>query len=76
LKADLGLGFPLLSDPDEEIIKRYGLLHEKGHEGSDIARPAELLIDGSGVIRLAVFTDNYRVRTRPEAVLEAAAKLR
>jgi peroxiredoxin len=66
----------LLSDPDEEVIKRYGLRHEKGHDDSDIARPAELLIDGNGVIRTAVFTDNFRVRTHPDAVLEAAAPLR
>jgi peroxiredoxin len=76
LKADLHLGFPLLSDSDEEVIKRYGLLHEKGRGGeSDIARPAELLLDRSGVIRWAMFTDNFRVRVHPEAVLEAARQL-
>jgi peroxiredoxin len=77
LKADLHLGFPLLSDSDEQVIKRYGLLHAKGHHGeSDIARPADLLLDGNGVIRWAMFTDNYRIRPHPEALLEAARKLR
>jgi peroxiredoxin len=76
MKADLHLGFPLLSDPDEAAIKRYGLLHEKGMGTSDIARPADLLLDGNGVIRWAMFTENVRVRAHPEALLEAAKGLR
>jgi len=77
LKADLHLGFPLLSDPDEQVIKRYGLVHEKGYQDeSDISRPADLLLDGDGVIRWAMFTDNFRIRARPEALLEAAKRLR
>jgi peroxiredoxin len=77
LKADLHLGFPLLSDPDEQVIKRYGLVHEKGYQGeSDISRPADLLLDGDGVIRWAMFTDNIRVSARPEVLLEVAKRLR
>jgi peroxiredoxin len=76
LKKKLRLPFRLLSDADERVIKRYGLLHEKGRvETSDIARPAELLLDGQGVIRWAMFTDNWRVRARPEALLRAAKQL-
>ena len=38
-----GYTFPVLSDPNAEVIRRYGLLHPKGGEdGQDIARPAEL----------------------------------
>jgi thioredoxin-dependent peroxiredoxin len=74
MQRELGLPFPLLSDPDEKIIKSYGLLHAQGNNGQDIARPAELLLDGDGVIRWLMFTDNLRVRVRPEDVLEAAAK--
>lgn len=77
MKEELHLGFPLLSDPDEQVIKRYGLVHEKGYQGeSDISRPADLLLDGNGVIRWAMFTDNIRVRAKPEALLEAAKSLR
>jgi hypothetical protein len=36
-----------------------------------IARPAELLLDPSGTVRWRDLTDDYRVRARPEAVLEA-----
>lgn len=75
MKSDLSLPFPLLSDADEQVIKRYGLLHEKGAGDTDIARPAVLLLDGQGVIRWAMFTDNFRVRAHPEALLAAARQL-
>jgi peroxiredoxin len=75
MKGELHLGFPLLSDPDATVIKRYGLLHPDGHDDVDIARPADLLLDGQGVVRWAMFTDDIRVRARPEALLEAARHL-
>jgi peroxiredoxin len=76
MKSDLGIGFPLLSDEEEEVIKRYGLLHTKGYGDADIARPANLLLDKQGVIRWAMFTDNVRVRAHPDALLKAAKELR
>lgn len=76
MKGEHKLTFPLLSDEDEQVVKRYGLLHAGGMGDQDIARPATLLLDGQGVIRWAMFTDNVRVRAHPEALLEAARKLR
>ena len=76
MKRELTLTFPLLSDEDEAVIKRYGLLHAKGNGELDISRPANLLLDGQGTIRWATFTDNLRVCVPPEAVLEAAKRLR
>ena len=67
-----GYTFPVLSDPNAEVIKRYGLLHPKGGEdGHDIARPAEILIDSSGTIRWENLTDDLKVRARPQQVLNA-----
>ena len=67
-----GYTFPVLSDPQAEVIRRYGLLHPKGGEnGHDIARPAEILIDASGKIRWENLTDDIRVRARPGQVLQA-----
>ena len=67
-----GYTFPVLSDPNAEVIKRYGLLHPKGGEdGHDIARPAEILIDSSGTIRWENLTDDLKVRARPQQVLTA-----
>jgi peroxiredoxin len=75
-RQKLGFGFPLLSDEDEQVIKRYGLLHSDEYRGEEISRPANLLLDGQGVIRWATFTDNIRVRPPPDTLLEAAKKLR
>ena len=67
-----GYTFPVLSDPDAEVIKRYGLLHAKGGEdGRDIARPAEILIDSGGTVRWENLTDDLKVRARPQQVLDA-----
>jgi peroxiredoxin len=46
-----------------------------GH-GRDISRPAEILLDAEGVIRWERFTDNFRVRPRPDEALAAAKQLR
>lgn len=67
--AKVGWTFPVLSDPDAEVIRRYDLLHAGGGEGGDISRPAELLIDPSGTVRWRDLTESYWVRARPETVL-------
>ena len=64
--------FPLLSDPDAKIIRRYDVLHPgAGPKGADIARPAEFLLDSNGVVRWVNLTENIAVRARPERALEA-----
>jgi peroxiredoxin len=73
----LGYTFPLLSDPNAKVIRRYDVLHPgAGPKGADIARPAEFLIDSNGrVVRWVNLTDNIAVRARPEQVLEALNQL-
>src|SRR5262245_52786066 len=72
-----GYTFTFLSDPKAETIRRYDLLHPgAGIDGQDIARPAEFLLDSTGVVRWVNLTDDFRVRTRPEQFLEAAKSLR
>jgi peroxiredoxin len=67
-----GYTFPLLSDPDAKIIRRYDLLHPgAGPKGADIARPAEFLLDSDGIVRWVNLTENIAVRARPDQVLEA-----
>jgi len=67
-----GYTFPLLSDPKAEVIRRYDVLHPgAGPKGEDIARPAEFLIDSSGLVRWVNLTENIAVRARPEQVLSA-----
>ena len=72
-----GYTFPILSDPKAEAIRRYDLVHAgAGVNGEDISRPAEFLIDASGIVRWANLTENYWVRATPEQIEEAAGKLR
>ena len=68
----MGFTYPFLSDPKAEVVRRYDLLHKGGGPGgSDIARPAEFLVDPSGTIRWVNLTENAAVRARPEQVLKA-----
>lgn len=72
----LGYTFPLLSDPTAKVIRRYDVLHPgAGPKGSDIARPAEFLLDSDGIVRWVNLTDNIAVRARPEQVLDALKQL-
>lgn len=67
----LGLDFPVLSDPELKAIDAYDLRHEDAVvEGTDVARPAVFLIDREGIIRWRDLTENYRVRVRPEQIVE------
>jgi peroxiredoxin len=71
-----GYTFTFLADPKAEVIRRYDLLHPgAGVSGQDIARPAEFLLDSSGVIRWVNLTEDYRVRARPEQIVEQAKRL-
>jgi glutaredoxin-dependent peroxiredoxin len=77
LAQEQGYTFPILSDPNAEVIRRYDLVHAgAGEGGKDIARPAEFLIDSSGTVRWVNLTENYMVRARPEQILEAAKSIR
>lgn len=67
-----GYTFTFLSDPKGEVIRRYDLLHERASKGgSDIARPAEFLLDSSGTIRWRNLTEDFTVRVKGEDVLKA-----
>ena len=71
-----GYTFPLLSDPNAKVIRRYDVLHPgAGPKGADIARPAEFLLDSNGIVRWVNLTENIAVRARPEQVLEALNQL-
>jgi peroxiredoxin len=72
-----GYTFTFLSDPKAEAIRRYDLVHAgQGISGEDIARPAEFLLDSSGIVRWVNLTENYWIRARSEQILEAAKALR
>ena len=77
LARKAGYTFPILSDPQAETIRRYNLLHKGGGpEGSDIARPAEFLVDTSGTVRWTNFTEDIRIRAKTDEMLAAARGLK
>ena len=71
-----GYTYTFLSDPQAEVIRRYDLVHQGASmEGKDIARPAEFLVDASGVVRWRNLTEDIRVRATPEEMLKGAQRL-
>ena len=77
LRSKQGYTFTFLSDSKREVIRRYDLLHKAGGpDESDIARPAEFLIDQSGTVRWENFTEDIRVRPRAQQMLAAARTIR
>jgi peroxiredoxin len=77
LRNKAGYTYTFLSDPQAEMIRRYDLVHEgAGEDGRDIARPAEFLVDSTGIVRWVNLTENYWVRARPDQFIEAAKALR
>lgn len=70
-----GYGFAFLADEKADVIRRWGLLHEGGFRGADISRPAEFLIDPTGIVRWVNLTDDYAQRldaTEALRVIDAA----
>ncbi len=74
--ARMGWTITVLSDEKTEAARRYDLLHAGAGQGVDIARPAEILIDPTGTVRWLDLTEDYRVRARPETVLEELDRLK
>lgn len=77
LAKKAGYTFPILSDRDRAVTRQYDLIHKgAGIGGADVARPAEFLLDRNGTVRWRNLTEDYRVRARPEEILERARALR
>jgi peroxiredoxin len=68
--------WPFLLDEDRAVTKAYGLHHPFGHDASNIAHPATLVIDRGGVIRYLYRGDNQNDRAPLDEVLKAAEKFR
>ena len=46
-----GIPFPLLADPDRQMVRAYGVYVRINFESWNMARPAVLLIDPVGILR-------------------------
>ena len=76
MRRKAGYSFTFLSDPELNVIRRYDLLHvAAGPDGQDISRPAEFLVDRSGIVRWENFTEDVRIRPRAEEMLAAARNI-
>ena len=64
------LNFPLLSDPDGSVAKKYGVLMK----GRPYARRVTFVIDDKGVVR--DITKKVDIGAHGDQVLEIVAKLR
>ena len=61
------LPFPLLADPDGEVICRYGVWDEEGL----IARPAIFVIDPGSVVRYVYVGEDFADRPGDDEVYAA-----
>jgi len=69
LSREAGYTFTFLSDPSLSVIRRYDVAD------GDTARPAEFLLDSTGVVRWRNLTTSTFVRARPEQMLAAIRTL-
>lgn len=77
LRQSQGYTFAILSDAQDDVIRRWDLVHPHGGPaGIDIARPAEFLVDSSGTIRWMNLTDDIVVRARPRQALHAVDQMK
>lgn len=65
------VSFPFLLDEDRAVTKEYGLYHAIGFDAFDIAHPATLVIDRSGIVRWIYRGENQTDRAPLEDVLKA-----
>jgi peroxiredoxin len=71
LAQQRGFEFPILADTDRDALRAFGVVHPGSHpfDGSDMARPATFIIADDRV-RWRDVTADYRVRPRPETLLD------
>jgi peroxiredoxin len=70
LSREAGYTFTFLSDPSLAVIRSYDVAN--GEE----ARPAEFLLDSTGIVRWRNLTNSMFVRARPDEMLDAIGKMR
>jgi peroxiredoxin len=67
LAEKLGVTFPLLSDPERQAIRAYGVEDQE----NGIAWPAIFIVGRDGKVRWRSLAETYKVRPTSEVVLEA-----
>ena len=70
------VSFPFLLDEDRNVSKAYGLYHRLGTDAFNIAHPATLVVDRSGLVQFIYRGDNQTDRVAVERVLDFVKSLR
>jgi peroxiredoxin len=68
--------YRFLADPDLAVTRQVGLVHRGGGQGgTDVPKPATIVIDRAGVVRWVRLSDNVQVRPATREVLRAIRAL-
>lgn len=66
------IAFPMLSDADSAVIRRYGILNDsvaKGSSSYGIPHPGTYVLDRRGVVVAKYFQEDFRVRDTAASIL-------
>ena len=72
------IGYPILSDPDVQHVKAFGILNksfEPGHRAHGVPHPGIFLVDGDGIIKAKFAEEGFRIRPAIDLVIEAAREM-
>lgn len=72
LASDLGLTFPILSDPGLALSRKFGIVFH-APERDPLPVPAVYLVDGNGTLTFQYVHPDYTVRLHPDLLLAAAS---
>ena len=67
-----GFRYPLLADPDSEMIRAFGILNRnvaEDHEFFGMARPGTFVVDADGVVTAKYFEPGHRQRVTADSLL-------
>lgn len=70
--AENPLPFPILSDPERQVIQAYGVYHLIGFDAFRMARPAAFYVNGSGQVSF-IYVGAHQADHPSTQVLAAAA---
>ncbi len=74
-RAGASYPFPVLCDPEREVIKRYGVWHPIGLDAFNSAHPATFLIDADRRVRYCFVGSTQFQRARMSDILAAGSRL-
>lgn len=68
--------YPLLSDVDSEVIRRYGILNTQAEKNGGFVHgipfPGTYVVDGEGVVVEKFFHDTYKKRESADTLIDSA----